>query len=110
MDFTLDPLMLGHVVADPPPREIERERHARERRPQFVRDVAEQLLLRDDEVFYALRHPIELAREFRQLVAPLELASFGDAHGEIAFGELTRRAAQGANRPSDVERQPQADE
>src|SRR6185312_9946487 len=53
------------------PRETDRHLHARERRAQLVRDVAQQALARCDERAQSLGHRVEFAAEQAELVTAL---------------------------------------
>ena len=63
--------------------QLDGELEARERRAEFVGDVAEQAALADDQLLQAVGHLIEGAAELPDLV----LAPGLDADGEIALAE-----------------------
>ena len=76
----------------------------RQRRAQFMRNIAQQALLGRQQGFDLAGHAIEVAAEFADLIVPPR-QTVADACGEIAGGELPCRGLKPAHRRGEISRQ-----
>ncbi|MNT70450.1 hypothetical protein D3C72_2088410 [compost metagenome] len=102
--LALDAVELQRQRGVAAPRQLQRQAQPPQRRAQFVRDIAQQLLAPVHQALQAVGHGIEIARELAQLVGAA--GQHGRrARGQLAVGKRLRGFAQAPHGAGDMPRQ-----
>ncbi|MCY1287655.1 hypothetical protein D9M70_366540 [compost metagenome] len=102
--LALDAVELQRQRGVAAPRQLQRQAQPPQRRAQFVRDIAQQLLAPVHQALQAAGHGVEIARELAQFVGAARQRG-RRARGQVAGGERLRGFAQAARGAGDMTRQ-----